>query len=89
MADYNSIKSIECNETSNLNTQHFIINKINEIKDYFIAKIKERKLLSKRFSKYIGFFYYLDKSLVVLSVTSGSYWSYSYWNTCRNSKRKF
>ena len=41
--------SIECNsaETSNLDHQQFRLNKINEIKDYFIAEIKERKLMGK------------------------------------------
>ena len=29
--------SIECNEASNLDNQQFRLNKINEIKDYFIA----------------------------------------------------
>ena len=40
----------ECNsiETSNLDNQQFRLNKINEIKDYFIAEIKERELMSKR-----------------------------------------
>ena len=28
--------------------QHFRLNKISEIKDYFVAKIKERELMSKR-----------------------------------------
>ena len=28
--------------------------------------------MSKKLSKYISFFYYFDKSLIVLSVTSGS-----------------
>ena len=39
----------ECNsiETSNLDNQQFRLNKINEIKDYFIAEIKERELMSK------------------------------------------
>ena len=66
--------SIECNsvETSNLDNQQFKLNKINEIKDYFIAKIKERELMSKRFSKFIASFDYLDKSLTILSATSGS-----------------
>ena len=35
-------------ETSNLDNQEFRLNKINEIKDYFIAEIKERELMSKR-----------------------------------------
>ena len=57
----------------NLNDQQqFKLNSTNEIKDYFIAEIKERELMSKRRSKYIAFFYYIDKSLFVLSVTTGS-----------------
>ena len=66
--------SAGCNsvETSNLNNQQFRLNKINEMKDYFIAESKERESVSKRISKYIGSFGYFDKSLIVLSVTSGS-----------------
>ena len=52
--------------------QQFRLNKINEIKDYFIAEIKERELMSKRLSKCIASFDYFDKSLIVLSVTTGS-----------------
>ena len=64
----------ECNsiEVSNLNNQQRRLNKINEIKDYFIAEIKQRKLMSKRLSKYIASFDYFDKSLIVLSATSVS-----------------
>ena len=52
--------------------QQFRLNKINEIKGYFVAEIKERELMSKRLSKYIASFDYFDKSLIVLSVTTGS-----------------
>ena len=52
--------------------QQFRLNKIIEIRDYFIAEIKERELMSKKLSKYIAFFHYFDKSLIVLSVTAGS-----------------
>ena len=34
--------------------------------------IKERELMSKRLSKYITFFDYFDKSLIVMSVTTSS-----------------
>ena len=54
------------------NDQQFRLNKINEIKDYFIAKIKERELMSKRLSKYIASFDCFDKSLIVLSVANSS-----------------
>ena len=54
------------------NEQQFRLNKINEIKDYFVAEIKERELMSKRLSKYIASFDCFDKSLIVLSVANGS-----------------
>ena len=58
---------------SNLNDQQqFRLNKTNEVKYYFFAEIKERELMSKRLSKYIASFDYVDKSLTDLSVTSGS-----------------
>ena len=52
--------------------QQFRLNRINEVEDCFVAEIKERELMSKRLSKYIAFIYYSDKSLIVLSVTTGS-----------------
>ena len=55
-----------------LNNQQFRLNKINETKDYFIAEIKERELMSKRLSKYIACCDYFDKFLIVLSAASGS-----------------
>ena len=36
--------------------QHFSLNKTNEIKDYFVAEIKEGELNRKRLSNYIAFF---------------------------------
>ena len=54
------------------NDQQFRLNKINEIKIYFIAEIKERELMSKNLSKYLASFEYFDKSLIVLSVATGS-----------------
>ena len=69
----NSIESIEHDSvcTSNVNNQQFRLNKISEIEDYFITEIKERELMSRKLSKYIYFFDYFYKSLIVLSVTSG------------------
>ena len=60
------------NATPLSDQQQFRLNKINKIKGYFVAKIKERELMSKRLSKYIAFFEYFDKSLVVLFATTGS-----------------
>ena len=75
MAEFNSV---ECNsyEARNIypnlsatpsNEQQFRLNKINKTKDYFVAEIKERELKSKRL-----FLDYFDKSLVFLSLTTGS-----------------
>ena len=70
----------ECNSHNmypNLNTtpsndQQFRLNKINETKDYFIAEIRERELISRNLSKYIAPFEYFDKSLIASSIaTSG------------------
>ena len=52
--------------------QRFKLNKINKVKDYYGAEIKEKELMSKRLSNYIAYFGYVDKSLIVLSVTTGS-----------------
>ena len=73
MVERNSIESIVHNsiDTSNLNNPQFRLNKISEIEDYFITKIKERELMSKKLSKYISCFDYFDKFFIVLSVTSG------------------
>ena len=67
----------ECNMYLSLSAtpsseRQFRLKKINEIKDYSISGIKERELMSKRLSKYIASFDYFDKSLIVLSVTTGS-----------------
>ena len=76
----NILKMVELNnshETHNKypnlnNQQQSRLNKINEIKDDFVTDIKERELMSKRLSKYIASFDYFEKSLIVLSVTTGS-----------------
>ena len=51
------------NEVS-LSDQHFMLSKTNEIKDYFVADIKERELMNKRVIKYIAFFDFFHKSLI-------------------------
>ena len=51
---------------------------MDEIKDYFVAATKKRELMSKRRTKYISSFDYFDKSLIVLSVTTGSIYIASY-----------
>ena len=52
MSECNSFKVR--NIDPNLNDQQFILNKINEVKDYITPEIKERELISKRVSKYVA-----------------------------------
>ena len=71
--DFHEAPNMYLNLIANIsNDQQFRLNKINEIKYYFIAKIKERELMSKNLSKRIASFEYFDKSLIVLSVATGS-----------------
>ena len=70
---YPNLNSVPLHAVTRNDQQQFRLNKINEIKDYFIAEIKKRKLMSKRLSKYIAYFDYFDKTLIILlSVTTGS-----------------
>ena len=69
MDDFNKTPDIYPNLTTNRsNDQQFRLHKINEIKDYFLAEIRERELMSKSISKYIAFLNYFDKSLNVLAI---------------------
>ena len=63
---YPNLNKIPLNEIPMNDQQNFRLNKVNEIKDYFVAEIKERE--------YIAFCDYCDdyKSLIVLSATNGS-----------------
>ena len=73
MDDFNKTPNIYPNLTANIsNEQQFRLNKINEIKNYFLAEITERELISKNISKYIASLDYFDKSLNILSILSGS-----------------
>ena len=71
MDKYNSIEH-DFHKTPNMypnlcvnisNDQQCRLNKINEIKDYFLAEIRERELISKHSSKYTAYFEYFDESL--------------------------
>ena len=71
---FHETPSMYPNLNANLsNGQQFRLNRINEIKDYFVAQIKERELMSERLTKYIASFDYFDKSLIVLSEATSSF----------------
>ena len=47
------------------------LDKTTEIENYFIEEINQRKSCSKKVSKYVADFDYIDKILIVLSATTG------------------
>ena len=49
----------------------FRLNEISKIENYFDSETNQRKLFSKKLSKYATAFDYIEKVLVVLSSTSG------------------
>ena len=71
--DFYESPNIYPNLNANIsNEQQFRLNKINGIKNDFLAEIRERELISKSISKYIASLDYFHKSLNVLSILSGS-----------------
>ena len=49
-----------------------LLNEINKVKDYFNSEIQEKNGMSKNLSKDIAAFDYFDKTIIVLSATSGA-----------------
>ena len=49
----------------------FWLDEISKIKNYFIEEINQRKSCSKKSSKYVAVFDYIDQALILLSGTSG------------------
>ena len=68
----NKCNSIETIGKTNLNNQaKFQLDEIYKIENYIIKEINQRKLCSKKLSKYVAVFYCIDQALIVLSATSG------------------
>ena len=58
-------------DRTNLSDQtKFKLCEIKKTENYFINEINERKSYSKKLSKYVTIFDYIDKILIVLSATS-------------------
>ena len=68
----NKTNSIELIDRRNLTEQtKFRLDEISKIESYFIEEINQRKSCSKKLSKYVAVFDYIDQALIVLSATSG------------------
>ena len=65
----NESNSIEAIDKTNLTNQvKFRLDEISKIENYFIEEINQRKSCSKKLSKYVAVFNYIDQAL---SATSG------------------
>ena len=60
----------EINETNLSEKTKFRISQIMGIEDYFHQELNQKKSCSKKLSKYVAAFDYIDKVLIALSVTS-------------------
>ena len=68
----NILNSIKAQSNPNLSDQKkFGLSEIDKIKDYFNSETQERKTMIKKLGKYITAFGYIDKTLIILSATSG------------------
>ena len=61
----------EIDKTNLTDQTKFRLNEISKIENYFNQEINQRKSCSKKLSKYVVAFDYIDKILIVLSKTSG------------------
>ena len=70
------------------NQAKFSLNEISKIENYFNSEINQRILCSRKLSKHVTTFIYIDKILIVLSGTTGGVCivSQASWCSCRNSK---
>ena len=74
----------EINKSRLSDQTKFRLNEIKEIENYFINEINQQKIYSKKLNKYVTTFDYIDKILIILSVTSSlniNYFIYKcYWS---------
>ena len=69
MNESNSVKAID---RTNLTEQRkFRLDEISKVENYFYQEIKQRKSCSKKLSKYVAVFEYIDKFLIVSSAATG------------------
>ena len=67
----------EIDKTNLTDQTKFRLNEISKTENYFNSEISQRKLCSKKSSKYAAAFNYIDKILILLSATSGGVCSIS------------
>ena len=69
MNESNSIETVD--RTSLAELTKITLDQITAVENYFYQEINQRKSCSKKLSKYVAAFDYIDKILIVLSATTG------------------
>ena len=64
-------KMNEIDKTNLTDQTEFRLNEISKIENYFNSEINQRKSCSKKLSKYVAAFDYIDKTVIVLFAASG------------------
>ena len=67
----NECNSLEIDKVKLTEQTKIRLDIISEIENYFHQEINQRKLCSKKISKYVAAFDYIDKVLIVLVATNG------------------
>ena len=67
----NKCNSVIINKTNLSEQKKFRLSEITGIENYFRQEISQRKSCSKKLSKYVTAFDYIDKIVIVLSATTG------------------
>ena len=62
----------EIDKTNLTDQTNFRLNETTKIENYFNSEINQRRIYSKRSSKYVAAFDYIDKILIALSAASGA-----------------
>ena len=71
MNESNFIKTINRTNLTEQTKFRFRLDETSKIENYFHEDINQRKSCSKKLSKYVAVFDYIDQALIVLSATSG------------------
>ena len=69
MNESNSIETVD--RTSLAEQTKIRLDQITKVENYFYQEINQRKSCSKKLSKYVAAFDYIDKILIALSATTG------------------
>ena len=67
----NECNSLEIDKAKLTEQTKIRLDMISEIENYFHQEINQRKVCSKKLSKYVAAFDYIDKVLIILVATSG------------------